>query len=61
MSDRFFLLMSRHQRLDDELRDELRRPLPDVMKLQRLKRLKLRVKDRLARMMGRGRVLRPSM
>lgn len=37
-----------HRRLDDEIRRELKRRLPDAMRLLRLKRLRLMVKDRLA-------------
>jgi len=36
-----------HRRLDDEIRRELRRRLPDSLRLLRLKKLKLAVKDRL--------------
>lgn len=37
-----------HRRLDDEIRSELKRRIPDAMRLLRLKRLRLMVKDRLA-------------
>jgi hypothetical protein len=37
-----------HRRLDDEIRRELKRRMPDAMRLLRLKRLRLMVKDRLA-------------
>jgi hypothetical protein len=37
-----------HRRLDDEIRRELKRRIPDAMRLLRLKRLRLMVKDRLA-------------
>lgn len=37
-----------HRRLDEEIRRELKRRLPDTMRLLRLKRLRLMVKDRLA-------------
>jgi hypothetical protein len=43
-----------HRRLDDEIRRELRRRLPDSFRLLRLKKLKLAVKDRL-----HGHVLKP--
>jgi hypothetical protein len=43
-----------HRRLDDEIRRELRRRLPDGLRLLRLKKLKLAVKDRL-----HGHVLKP--
>ena len=38
-----------HRRLDDEIRRELRRRIPDSFRLLRLKKLRLAVKDRLAR------------
>jgi hypothetical protein len=36
-----------HRRLDDEIRRELKRRMPDSVRLLRLKKLKLAVKDRL--------------
>ncbi len=36
-----------HRRLDDEIRSELKRRFPDNLRLLRLKKLKLAVKDRL--------------
>jgi hypothetical protein len=36
-----------HRRLDDEIRRELKRRFPDTIRLLRLKKLKLAVKDRL--------------
>jgi hypothetical protein len=36
-----------HKRLDDEIRRELKRRFPDTIRLLRLKKLKLLVKDRL--------------
>jgi hypothetical protein len=36
-----------HRRLDDEIRSELKRRFPDTIRLLRLKKLKLAVKDRL--------------
>ena len=36
-----------HRRLDEEIRRELARRLPDSIRLLRLKKLKLAVKDRL--------------
>ena len=42
-----FRLMQFHQKLDRELRAELKRRWPDVFRIQKLKRLKLAVKDRL--------------
>jgi uncharacterized protein len=50
MSDRAFRLMERHQKLDDLLRAAGSRALPDPFEVSRLKKLKLAVKDRLARL-----------
>jgi hypothetical protein len=44
-----FRLMQYHQKIDSELRAELARRWPDVFRIQKLKRLKLAVKDRLAK------------
>ncbi len=38
-----------HRRLDEEIRRELKRRFPDSLRLLRLKKLKLAVKDRLHR------------
>jgi hypothetical protein len=40
-------LTRRHEALDADLQHELKRPLPDFMRIKRLKQLKLRLKDRL--------------
>ena len=54
MSKLIFRLMSRHQQIDAVLRREQARRLPDFARLQRLKKLKLSIKDRLAALtMGR--------
>jgi hypothetical protein len=53
MSQQIYRLLSRHQQLDDALRHEQKRRWPDFARLQRLKRLKLAVKDRLAALMTR--------
>ncbi|MBO9580661.1 MAG: YdcH family protein [Sphingobium sp.] len=54
MSKLIFRLMSRHQQIDTALRREQARRLPDFVRLQRLKKLKLAIKDRLAALtMGR--------
>lgn len=37
-----------HRRLDDEIRREIRQRFPDTIRLLRLKRLRLAVKDRIA-------------
>lgn len=42
-----FRLMQYHQKLDHELRAERARRWPDFFRIQKLKRLKLVVKDRL--------------
>jgi uncharacterized protein len=42
-------VISYRRRLDDEIRAQLSRRWPDVAKIQRLKKLKLAVKDRLHR------------
>jgi hypothetical protein len=51
-------LKRRHARLDHELAAEQARRLPDPMRIQRLKKLKLAVKDRLDLL--RRRALRPA-
>jgi len=47
MSISSFRLMQYHQRIDRELRAEIARRWPDGFRIQKLKRLKLAVKDRL--------------
>jgi len=49
MNSHYFSLLHRHQKLDEQLRAEQSRRWPDFARLQRLKRLKLAIKDRLAR------------
>ena len=55
MSDRVFRLMERHQKLDEALRLAKRRRLADPFEVVRLKKLKLAIKDRIARLMRRPR------
>ena len=50
MSPKSFRLMEFHQRLDSKLRSELRRRLPDMAQVQKLKKMKLFVKDKLSRL-----------
>jgi len=50
MSDRVFRLMERHQKLDDALRRLQSRRFVDPFEILRLKKLKLAIKDRLARL-----------
>lgn len=55
MSERTFRLMEYHQKLDDELRTEMRRSWPSFTRIQRLKRMKLAVKDKLQALVAKGR------
>ena len=55
MSTTHFRLLERHARIDDALRRELRRKIPDPFLTMRLKKLKLAIKDRIAAIMRRGR------
>jgi len=50
MSDRYFRLLERHQKLDERLRLLLRLRWVDPLEVARLKKLKLALKDRLARL-----------
>jgi uncharacterized protein YdcH (DUF465 family) len=49
MSARLFRLTEIYQRIDAALRSEQRRRFPDSSAMNRLKKLKLRVKDLIAR------------
>jgi uncharacterized protein len=49
MSDQAFRLLERHQKLDSRLRMLQGLRWPDPLELARLKKLKLAIKDRLAR------------
>ena len=51
MSTQAFRLTLAHQRLDEAIRSEMGRKWPDSIRLLRLKKLKLAVKDRLAALM----------
>ncbi|OYY68622.1 MAG: hypothetical protein B7Y00_04085 [Sphingomonadales bacterium 17-56-6] len=42
-----FRLMQYHQKIDRELRAEIARRWPNAFRIQKLKRLKLAIKDRL--------------
>jgi hypothetical protein len=48
-----FLLLEHHAKIDDALRNEQRRRVPDLFRMQQLKKLKLAVKDRLHRLSPR--------
>lgn len=50
MTDRIFRLLSRHQRVDQEIRAEMARKSPDSLRLLRLALLKRTVKGRLHRL-----------
>ena len=53
MSSSTYRLTRTHRRLDDAISAEMSRRLPDSLKLLRLKKLRLLVKDRLAKLMRR--------
>ena len=53
MSERVFRLMERHQRLDERLRLARGRRWADPFEIARLKKLKLAIKDRIARLLRR--------
>lgn len=48
MSAMMYRLSVIHHRLDDQIRRELKRRFPDSIRLLRLKKLRLMVKDRLS-------------
>lgn len=50
MSDSVYRLLERHQRLDDRLRHAQGRRYVDPIEIGRLKKLKLAIKDRIARL-----------
>ncbi|MBB5987363.1 DUF465 domain-containing protein [Sphingobium lignivorans] len=52
MTYEIFRLLNRHRQLDDALRTEQQRRLPHIWRLQRLRRLKRAVKERLNRLMA---------
>ncbi|HEY5723714.1 MAG TPA: DUF465 domain-containing protein [Allosphingosinicella sp.] len=54
MSSSTYRLTRTHRRLDDAISMEMSRRLPDSLKLLRLKKLRLAVKDRLATLMRRS-------
>ena len=49
MKTLIYRLILIHRKIDDEIRGELARRFPDSIKLLRLKRLRLAVKDRIYR------------
>jgi uncharacterized protein len=53
MSDRYYSLLERHQKLDEALRLARRKRWVDPFEIARIKKLKLLVKDRLSRLLPR--------
>jgi uncharacterized protein YdcH (DUF465 family) len=60
MHSRHYRLIETHRRIDDALRTELGRPAANWQRIQSLKKLKLRVKDLVARIMRRAQPMRAS-
>lgn len=58
MSDRYFRLLERHQKLDEKLRLMQRLRAVDPLEIARLKKLKLAMKDRMARFLRSRRTVR---
>ncbi len=54
MQDHVEGLRSKHATLEQAIDDEMHRPLPDQIRVSRLKREKLRIKDEIARLDGEG-------
>ena len=52
LAARIAALSDRHDRLDQAIAEESRRPLPDLYKLRSFKRAKLRLKDEIASHQG---------
>jgi hypothetical protein len=48
MQRRMVAQSARHAELEAEIQDELKRPQPDTVRLQALKRQKLRIKEEIA-------------
>ena len=54
MSDHVFRLLERHQRLDSRLQQARTRRWANPFEIARLKKLKLAIKDRVSRLLARG-------
>lgn len=54
MSAATYRLTRIHRQLDDAIAEEMKRRRPDSLRLLRLKKLKLAVKDRLASLLRHG-------
>ena len=52
LNDRLRALKSRHRELDKRIRDELAQPMPNGLRTQTLKRMRLQTKDKLALITG---------
>ena len=50
MEDRVESLKMRHARLEEEINDEVHRPLPDQVHVTELKRQKLKIKEEISRL-----------
>ena len=53
MSSSTYRLTAIHRSLDESIRKEMKERLPDALRLLRLKKMKLAVKDRLTALMRR--------
>lgn len=53
MMARIYRLSEIHQKIDERLRLEQRKRLPDSLAMSRLKKMKLRIKDRIHRQLAR--------
>jgi uncharacterized protein len=42
-------LRTEHQHLEDQIDEEMQRPIPDTIRIQEMKRQKLRIKDEIAK------------
>ena len=60
MSDYSYRLLERHQRVDERLRLALAARWADPREISRLKKLKLALKDKLARLASRSRRVSPA-
>lgn len=54
MSEATYRLTRIHRQLDDAITEEMKRRRPDSLRLLRLKKLKLAVKDRLTALLRHG-------
>lgn len=52
MKNRILDMLSAHQGLDERIRSEMKQRRPDWLKLQKLKKLRLAIKDQLSRRFG---------